>query len=300
MAAPSTWQTFLSAIRAQESGGNYEQNSAGCLGAYCWNNLESWTRMAMATGHGQYADQNPATLPPQIQDAVASESMAAIYHQTGSLMAAAEWWNGGVAHSVPNPGLPAQPWAPHCAGGTSQAYACQVLTRMKLGGHFLAGSGGPSSPSGSASGGTVQTSSVKECLIGFGGIPGTSWINDIFAQGGNIGQFCVLTRPQARAIIAVVIMAAGGLIALPGLFLVMAAVAMPARGPVAKAAEGAGAMVALVPGLEGVGAAVAVGGAKATRSAGETKNRRQAARQARRDREQPAEVESSEDAGAAA
>ena len=224
MAAPSTWQRFLAAIRAQESGGNYAEDTGGCLGAYCWNNQASWDSMAAASGHGQYVGQNPATLPPQVQDAVASTELAKIYHATGSLLRAAEWWNGGVPNSVPNPQLPAQPWAHNCGGGTSQAYACQVLTRMQLGGHFLAGSGGTTSPASSGSGGTVETSTTAQCLYGFGGIPGTSWINDIFGSGGNIGQFCILTRPTARAIIAAFIITGGTIMIVPGVFLMLAAI----------------------------------------------------------------------------
>lgn len=281
MAQPSTWQRFLAAIRAQESGGNYAEDTGGCLGAYCWNNQSSWDSMAAAAGQHQYVGQNPATLPPQVQDRVASTMLARAYSSSGnSLFHAAEWWNGGETHSVPNPQLPAQPWAHDCGGGTSGAYACQVLTRMQLGGHFLAGSGGPSSPSGSGSGGVVETSTTAQCLYGFGGIPGTSWINDIFGSGGNIGQFCVLTRPTARAILGAVILAGGVLLMAPGVFLVLASIGAHARGPIGKTAETTGAMVALIPGAEGVGAAVSGFGGAARASASETKSRREAKRKA--------------------
>lgn len=284
MAQSSTWERFLAAIRAQETGGNYAQDSAGCLGAYCWSNQASWDNMAAAAGQHQYVGQNPATLPPQVQDTVASDNLSRAYHSAGnSLLRAAEWWNGGQTHSVPNPGLPAQTWAHNCGGGSSQAYACQVLTRMQLGGHFLAGSGGPSSPQSSGSGGTVTTSTQAQCIIGFGGIPGTSWIEDIFGNGGNIGQVCLLTRPEARALIGAAILVMGGLVVLPGLFLIFAGIGAQFRGPVGKAAETTGAMVALIPGLEGAGVATAVAGRSVNRSAEQTKARRDARRQARRE-----------------
>lgn len=60
-----------------------------------------------------------------------------------------------------------------------------------------------------------------DCLIGFGGIPGTSWINDIFGSGGNIGQVCFLSKSSARGQIGVALMIAGALIMLPGLVMVV-------------------------------------------------------------------------------
>lgn len=132
------WATFLAAVRAQETGGSYNQDSPGCLGAYCWAAQANWDSMARTTGLGRYAGQNPASLPRGVQDRVASISLRRIYRQTGSLRDAAAWWNGGSTASLPNPALPAQPWAPQCGGGSSYAYACQVLTRMNLRGQYLA------------------------------------------------------------------------------------------------------------------------------------------------------------------
>lgn len=60
-----------------------------------------------------------------------------------------------------------------------------------------------------------------DCLLGFGGIPGTSWLNDLFGSGGNIGQACFLTKSNARAFIGAGLMAVGGLIFLPGLVLII-------------------------------------------------------------------------------
>jgi|SRR5579872_5689647 len=227
MAQPSDWARFLSAIRAQESGGNYAEDVPGCLGAYCWNNQASWDGMAAAAGLHQFIGQNPATLQPVVQDEVASTNMGRIWSQTGSLDKVAMWWNGGSTQSESNPGLPFEKWAPNCGGGSSAAYACQVLTRMKLGGHFL--------DTGSGSGGAVQTSASADCLIGFGGIPGTSWINDVFGSGGNLGQVCLLSRPEARALVGGALMLLGGLIMLPGVLLVMAGAGSVIGGTLGKA-----------------------------------------------------------------
>jgi hypothetical protein len=212
MALPSMWSSFLAAIRAQESGGNYTQNSPGCLGAYCWSSQSSWDSMARDAGQVKLIGTNPAQVPAQIQDQVASANLYKIYQQTHSLSDAAMWWNGGNIKSESNPGLPAQKWAPHCGGGSSAAYACQVLQRMSLGGHYLAGGG-------SGSGGTVPTApgGQADCLISVPGIPGTSFINDIFGNGGNVGGFCLLSRSQARAVYAVGLIGAGGLLVLVGM-----------------------------------------------------------------------------------
>lgn len=242
MAAPSNWETFLAAIRAQESGGNYAEDVAGCLGAYCWNAQNNWDGMAKAAGLPQYVGQNPATLPPKVQDQVASANLGRVYGQTRSLFQTAMWWNGGSTTSESNPGLPFQKWAPQCGGGSTAAYACQVLTRMKLGGHFLAPAG-----ASSGSGGIVETSASADCLIGFGGIPGTSWISDVFGGGGNIGQFCVFTRSEARAVLGTALFVAGALVILPGLFLLIAAAGGKSGGPVGQAATLTGGYVSRVP-----------------------------------------------------
>ena len=273
MAGPSWWDTMLAAIRAQESGGNYAEDVSGCLGAYCWNNQASWDNMARAAGQVHLIGQNPASLPPQDQDFVASNNLGRIYSQTHSLTATLEWWNGGQTKSVPNPGLPTQRWAKQCGGGSTGAYACQVETRMKLGGHYLA--------TGSGSGGTVQPD--QNCLLGFGGIPGTSWIADIFGNGGNIGQVCLLTRSEARAIVGFLFAWTGALMALPAIFLLVAGIGESIPG--AKgAAEKTGAAVALIPGAEGAG--VAIAGAGKVRSASQTRARRAARQRQRQPRQQ--------------
>lgn len=199
MALPSFWATFLAAIRAQESGGNYSQDSAGCLGAYCWNAQSNWDEMASAAGQKQYVGVNPSQVPAQVQDQVASHTLYAAYQQAGGgsrgLLAAAMVWNGGQPSSEPNPGLPAQSWAPGCGGGSSGAYACQVVRRMQLGGHYVAGGG-------SGAGGVVTTAAQGQgdCLIGTGNLnPIPSWVPGL---GGNV-SVCFLSKSQGRAILAV-------------------------------------------------------------------------------------------------
>ena len=50
-----------------------------------------------------------------------------------------------------------------------------------------------------------------DCLYKFGGAPGTSIIGDIIGGGGNLGEFCVISRSQARGIAGVFLMIAGTL-----------------------------------------------------------------------------------------
>jgi Lysozyme like domain len=60
---------------------------------------------------------------------------------------------------------------------------------------------------------TTATQSDAKCAwsVGWGGIPGTSWLDAIFGGGGNVGsgEICLLSKSQARAIMAVNIIAAG-------------------------------------------------------------------------------------------
>lgn len=216
MAAPSTWDRFLAAIRAQESGGNYSENVAGCLGAYCWNAQSNWDGMAKAAGESKYVGVNPSQVPANIQDKVASTNLSRIYQQAGGgtrgYQAAAMWWNGGTTVSEPNPGLPAQPWAKHCGGGSSAAYACQVLTRMGLGGHFLAGSGAQSGAGGVV---TTAAGADADCAIHIP-IPGLSFnfnpVGGSFGPHGTTSSQCILSKSEARALLAVANLVAGGVL----------------------------------------------------------------------------------------
>jgi hypothetical protein len=149
---------------------------------------------------------------------------------------------------------------------------------MRLGGHYLAGGGTAASPGGSGSGGVVQPSSASGCLIGIGGIPGTSWISDIFGSGGNLGSVCLLTHSEARGLLGAALMGAGAVIALPAVLLLIGAVGM-GNSKIAGVAEKAGAAVALIPGAEGVGIGVAAAGKVVNSTAQQTRTRRQAKRQ---------------------
>jgi hypothetical protein len=93
----------------------------------------------------------------------------------------------------------------------------------------------------------VTTSASADCLIGFGGIPGTSWINDIFGGGGNLGQVCLLSRPMARAVLGGLILVAGGLVMVPGLFLLIGASGASTGGPIGQAANVTAGAVGKVP-----------------------------------------------------
>jgi hypothetical protein len=93
----------------------------------------------------------------------------------------------------------------------------------------------------------VTTSDAADCLIGFGGIPGTSWISDIFGGGGNLGQVCLLSRPMARGLIGAAFLVAGGLVALPGLFLLIGGAGATTGGPVGQLASATGSAVGAVP-----------------------------------------------------
>lgn len=58
---------------------------------------------------------------------------------------------------------------------------------------------------------TAETTAAisADCLLGISGVPGTSWINDLFGSGGNVGQMCFVTRSNARGYIGALILAAG-------------------------------------------------------------------------------------------
>ena len=228
MALPNFWDQFLAAIRAQESGGNYSEDTAGCLGAYCWSAQSNWDTMAKAAGETKYIGTNPSQVPPAIQDKVASSNLYRIYQQSHSLKTAAMWWNGGSTSSVTNPGLSTQPWAKSCGGGTSAAYACQVLQRMSLGGHYLAGSGAQS-----GAGGVVTTAAgiQADCAISLP-IPGLSFnfnpIGGSFGPHATTNKQCILSKSQARAVLGVLTIILGANLLLAG-FALTVVMAGPGR-----------------------------------------------------------------------
>ena len=123
--------------------------------------------------------------------------------------------------------------------------------------------------------GTSGSSNVgpnpSECAwaIGWGGIPGTSWLADIFGSGGNLGsgQICLLSKSAFRGLVGVALLTgAGALLALPGVVILLAAATIRASPALGGALEGVGGAVALVPGAEPVGLGIAGAGAAARRA----------------------------------
>jgi hypothetical protein len=90
----------------------------------------------------------------------------------------------------------------------------------------------------------TTAAAASDCLVGFGGIPGTAWFGDIGGAGGNLGQGCFLTRSEARAVMGALLMTGGALILASGVALVMgragAGVLAWGAAPVRKAAGGSG------------------------------------------------------------
>lgn len=63
------------------------------------------------------------------------------------------------------------------------------------------------SPTATASEDAASTKA--DCLIGISGVPGTSWVNDLFGSGGNVGQVCFVSRSEARGFIGALLLGAG-------------------------------------------------------------------------------------------
>ena len=101
---------------------------------------------------------------------------------------------------------------------------------------------------------------------------------------GNLGAFCLISKPQARAFIGAALMVnAGWFLALPGVGLLLAGAAMGGLKAAGPALRQTGAAVALIPGAEPAGVAIAAAGQAGTSSAQQTQRRR-AARDARYER----------------
>jgi hypothetical protein len=75
---------------------------------------------------------------------------------------------------------------------------------------------------GSGSGAQTTAYNPDDCLLGFGGVPGTSWIQDLTGGGGNIGSTCILPKSSARAMIGGGLMVGGGLILALGVVVLVA------------------------------------------------------------------------------
>lgn len=132
-----------------------------------------------------------------------------------------------------------------------------------------------------APGGQPQQASIEaydpaSCLWGFPGIS--------MPIVGNVGQFCIFKKSQARALIGGGLMVAAGLLfILPGLAFVAAAAGTKALGAAGPVLEKTGAAVALVPGAEAAGVAIA-GAGRAGRASAEQTQRRRGQRDAQSER----------------
>ena len=121
----------------------------------------------------------------------------------------------------------------------------------------------PGSPTAQTTAATAGAQSDCAWSIGF----------NIPLVGGNV---CIISKSELRGIAGLGLMLAGGAVAFAGLAVLMVAAGMKALPPLGKAAEGVGGALLLVPGAEGVGAAVATAG-RVTRNPAAEGRRRQAA-----------------------
>jgi hypothetical protein len=60
-----------------------------------------------------------------------------------------------------------------------------------------------------AIGAELTAATQADCFFGISGIPGTSFWNDIFGSGGNVGQTCFLSRSNVRGIVGAFLVVAG-------------------------------------------------------------------------------------------
>jgi hypothetical protein len=127
-----------------------------------------------------------------------------------------------------------------------------------------AGAGPGSGPATTAS---IQEFTPESCLWSFPGIQ--------IPVIGNAGQFCILSKSQARAMIGGALLAVAGLtMILPGLAFLAAGAGVKTLGAAGPVLEKTGAAVALVPGAEAAGVAIAGAGRAGRASATQTRQRR--------------------------
>lgn len=75
----------------------------------------------------------------------------------------------------------------------------------------------------SAAGAPTGTDSDCAWGIGFGGIPGTSWLTGIFGSGGGnlaSGEVCIISKPQVRGVVGVLVIIGGLSILVQGLSII--------------------------------------------------------------------------------
>lgn len=143
--------------------------------------------------------------------------------------------------------------------------------------HFLSGSTTPdlkvpkSSGAEPVTAATLKSYTPGECYWMFPGLP--------IPVLGNVGQICLITKANARAVLGWGFILAGGVIAAPSMGLLAAGAGLRALGPAGGAAEKTGGLVAFIPGAEGVGLGLMAAGRAA-------QNPGQAARSKSRRRQQ--------------
>jgi len=184
---------------------------------------------------------------------------------------------GFTAAQLQSPSQNAQVAVKGSSGGTDWgAWETFVSGAYKA---FLNNSTTPANPGGGTATtdtASIQTFSPDTCLWAFPGIR--------VPVAGNLGQFCILSKSQARAWIGGALLAGAGLLLiLPGLAFVTAAAGTKALGAAGPVLEKTGAAVALVPGAEAAGVAIA-GAGRAGRSSAEQTQRRRGARDAQSER----------------
>jgi hypothetical protein len=128
---PGQVDTFLNAIRAHESGGDYQAHSpaGGAHGAYQFID-STWAAWCDRAGYHQYAGGHASDAPPAVQDAVAKAMALSAYSGTHDWGAVACIWyighppQGAEWNTVPKPEF----------GNTitPRQYADDVLSRMKM------------------------------------------------------------------------------------------------------------------------------------------------------------------------
>lgn len=143
--------------------------------------------------------------------------------------------------------------------------------------HFLSGSTTPdlsvpkSSGAEPVAAATLKSYTPGECYWMFPGLP--------IPVLGNVGQVCLITKANARAVLGWGFVLAGAAMAAPSLGILVAGAGLRALGPAGSAAEKAGGLAAFIPGAEGFGLGLAAAGRAA-------QNPAQAARSRRKSRQQ--------------
>lgn len=164
---------------------------------------------------------------------------------------------GFTAANGPDPAAAAANYASHyercttCQPGGAQ-YKARVANAATVTSWVVLGNWPKTVSANATSDRRVLQSASQDCLIGFGGIPGTSFINDIFGSGGNVGQACLFTRSEARAVVGALLLVPAAVAAIVGL-LVLASAGLGASG----AGKAAKSVVGAVPGGGRVAARVA-------------------------------------------